>query len=168
MKNEIWKPIKGQEGKYEISNQGQLYSYPRKGTKGGYSFGNLTSGYPHIVINQIGYYIHNLVYETFIGDIPEGYEVHHKNHIKTDNRVENLELLTKEEHNEKHKLDRANACTILNSKSVAQYNLNGKFIAEYPSIKEAAKQTGLYKQNICGCCKNKIKSTGGFVFQYVA
>lgn len=29
---EIWKPIKGYEGLYEVSNQGKIRSFPRKGT----------------------------------------------------------------------------------------------------------------------------------------
>lgn len=33
---EVWKPIKGYEGIYEVSNFGRLYSYPRNTTKGGY------------------------------------------------------------------------------------------------------------------------------------
>lgn len=37
---------------------------------------------------------HCLVYEVFIGPIPDGLEINHKNLIKTDNRVDNLEVMT--------------------------------------------------------------------------
>ena len=49
---------------------------------------------------------------------------------------------------------------------VLQYSKDGKFIAEYPSIKEAEKQTGCYQENICNCCKGKRKSAGGFIWKY--
>ena len=41
--------------------------------------------------------IHRLVLLTFIGKCPKGYECNHKNGIKTDNRLENLEWVTSSE-----------------------------------------------------------------------
>lgn len=41
--------------------------------------------------------VHRLVAEAFLGNIPNGWEVDHKNGIKTDNRVDNLRLLTHRE-----------------------------------------------------------------------
>ena len=49
---------------------------------------------------------------------------------------------------------------------VLQYSKSGEFIAEYPSIKEAEKQTGCYQGSICNCCKGKRKSAGGFIWKY--
>ena len=49
---------------------------------------------------------------------------------------------------------------------VLQYSKSGEFIAEYPSIKEAEKQTGCYQGNICNCCKGERKSAGGFIWKY--
>lgn len=50
-------------------------------------------------------YVHRLVYETFIGNIPEGYQIDHINTIKTDNRLENLRCVT-------HKENMSNPLTI--------------------------------------------------------
>lgn len=36
---------------------------------------------------------HDIVWESHHGPIPKGYQVHHDNHIKTDNRIENLRLV---------------------------------------------------------------------------
>ena len=38
---------------------------------------------------------------------------------------------------------------------------------QFPSIQECARELGLYATNICKCCKNKIKTTGGFHFYYI-
>jgi ribosome-binding protein aMBF1 (putative translation factor) len=40
---------------------------------------------------------HRLVYEVFVGPIPEGMQINHKNGIKDDNRPENLEVVTASE-----------------------------------------------------------------------
>lgn len=42
--------------------------------------------------------MHRDVWEFYNGDIPVGYDVHHKNQDKSDNRIKNLELLKKDEH----------------------------------------------------------------------
>ncbi|MEK6881917.1 MAG: HNH endonuclease signature motif containing protein [Nanoarchaeota archaeon] len=41
---------------------------------------------------------HRYIWEKHNGKIPEGFDIHHKNHIKNDNRIENLELISKKEH----------------------------------------------------------------------
>lgn len=42
-------------------------------------------------------YVHRIIYETFVGPIPDGYEIDHINAIKTDNRLDNLRLVTHKE-----------------------------------------------------------------------
>ncbi len=44
--------------------------------------------------------VHRAIYETFVGPIPDGYEIDHINTVKDDNRIENLRAVTsKENHN---------------------------------------------------------------------
>jgi hypothetical protein len=46
-------------------------------------------------LNRVNKSIHSLVAAAFLGPCPEGMEINHKNAIKTDNRVENLEYVTR-------------------------------------------------------------------------
>ena len=45
---------------------------------------------------------HVIVWERHNGAVPDGYQVHHRNGAKDDNRIENLELLTALEHKRFH------------------------------------------------------------------
>jgi len=49
--------------------------------------------------------LHVYIYEKYNGGIPKGYEVHHKDHNKDNNEIDNLQLLTKKEHNRIHYLE---------------------------------------------------------------
>jgi len=50
--------------------------------------------------------------------------------------------------------------------SVLQFTKNGEFVAEYFSINEAERCTGVVKSSICRCCKRELKSAGKFVWKY--
>ena len=49
------------------------------------------------------YFQHRFVFEAIKGVIPEGFEIDHKNEVKTDNRIINLQLLTHQQNIEKSK-----------------------------------------------------------------
>jgi hypothetical protein len=101
---EIWKDIPGYEGLYRISNMGRIFSIRngkiRKDVRSGH-------GYRAIQLSDSShrkhrFYVHRLVAITFLG-IPEdaSYEVNHINLIKTDNRIANLEWVSRKD-NYKH------------------------------------------------------------------
>lgn len=48
--------------------------------------------------------MHRYVWRFHYGEIPPGHDVHHRNHNPTDNRIENLECLSKSEHSSRHGL----------------------------------------------------------------
>lgn len=52
------------------------------------------------------------------------------------------------------------------SKPILQFSLDGEFIDEYPSVKEAAEKTGIVKQNISSNLTGKYRTAGGFLWRY--
>jgi hypothetical protein len=102
IESEIWKPIKGFESLYLISNLGRLKSFHRDKINGKVINPTLTTkGYFHVHLYRAGEKItariHQLVAQAFIGDCPKDHQVNHKNGNKTDNRASNLEYLTMSE-----------------------------------------------------------------------
>jgi hypothetical protein len=101
--SERWAAVVGWEGYYEASDAGGCrriitkYGNPserplRPGRRVGYA--NYTLSVDKV---KKTYAAHRLVWETFNGPIPEGLQINHKNGVKTDNRLENLELCTPSE-----------------------------------------------------------------------
>lgn len=52
------------------------------------------------------------------------------------------------------------------ARSVYQFTLDGKFIAFYGCVNEAARQTGVHNQNIVKCCQGRRSYAGGYVWKY--
>lgn len=99
---EIWKPVVGYEGFYEVSNLGRVKSIRSgKGTYIGRIVrgGHIYNGYAMVNLSKYGipkfFTVHRLVAFAFLGNPPTPkHEINHKNLIRTDNRVENLEWCT--------------------------------------------------------------------------
>lgn len=106
---ELWKPVVGHEGLYEVSNYGNVRSLDRvitnkngvkKKRKGQLLKPTLQKrGYMAVSIGGTKL-VHRLVLEAFIGTCPEGMETCHNNGVRTDNRLENLRWDTSSANND--------------------------------------------------------------------
>lgn len=94
---EIWKPVVGYEGLYEVSNLGRVRSlnYNGTGTKGTLSEATNKCGYKYLVLCNNGKRKHHLVHRLVAGaflinpnNLPQ---VNHKDEHKDNNCIDNLE-----------------------------------------------------------------------------
>lgn len=46
--------------------------------------------------------LHRAVWEYHNGEIPQGYDIHHKDHDRSNNQIDNLELLVRRQHHSRH------------------------------------------------------------------
>lgn len=170
MENEIWRDIPGYEGLYQASNLGRIRGLARYDTVGRLRKEKIKkpqygkSGYYIITLCKKGvrktYAFARIIWESFNGPVPEGMQLNHINEDKTDNRLENLNLMTpKENCNWGTRTTRA-AKSQENrkdlSKEVEQYDLQGNLLKVWPSAKEIQRCLGFPNTNISACC-NKTK-----------
>lgn len=167
--NELWKPIPGYEGLYEICNFGlvrsigsprhpgcilKIFEYPN-----GYCYVSL-----HKNKKQKNHMVHRLVALAFIpnpGGLPY---VNHKDENKRNSRADNLEWCDRiyntrygtgiERMAEKHK------------KHVFQYTVTGEFVKSWDSCASVEKETGWNQSNISKCARGIKPTAYGFVWKY--
>ena len=157
------KDIKGYEGLYAITPEGEVWSYrrkkflvPRKGRNGYLQAGLWKNG------KGKNHYIHRLVSEAFIPNPENLPQVNHKDENKENNSVENLEWCTGKYN--------SNYGTINDKrkKPILQYTLNGEFVREWPSATdvELEERSNIYRSNIYSCLKGLAKSSYGYKWFY--
>lgn len=172
--------------RYKVFEDGRIWSnFYQKWINGNVG----TSGYLQLWLTckdgKKRYFMkHRVIAYFFIPNPDNKPTVNHKNHIKTDNRVENLEWATyseqcddlqKENHSRSLKssekaikaaINNFKIASEKNKKKVYQYTLDGKLINEFSCINDAAKDVGAFPQNICACCKGKKKTIKGYRWFY--
>ena len=145
--------IDGEETNYQVSNMGRVRNttdrfngmYKNKILKG--------------QINQHGYMTyrirlrgkpyaksgHQLVALSFLPNPQNKPQINHIDSDRLNNNVSNLEWVTSKENNQhKHRMKRDNIST-----PIYQYDLEGRFIAEYPSMREAGRTVNGQASHIC-------------------
>jgi len=162
---ETWKPIEGYDGKYLINNVGDVISFWRDPNGKRLSSWIGSDGYRRVDLHngerRLHKRVNRLVAETFIPN-PEGkHDVNHKNNDPLDNRVENLEWVTRQENMQwAVKFDRQHVkkCPI-----IATHKTTGEEIA-FESIAEA-NRNGFSQFSIWQCLRGQIKTHHGYKFR---
>lgn len=169
MKNEIWKSVKGYEGRYEVSSTGKVASLKFRGhNKRGILKNRVTgNGYLQATLFKDGkrHYclVHRLIAEAFIPNINELPQVNHLDENKQNNNVNNLEWCSpKENCNYGSRNAKIGA---ISSKPVVQMK-NGIDVASFKSVHEASIITGCCESKISACCRGDRQTTGGYEWRY--
>ena len=156
-----------QYDKYEVFEYGRIWSYKKKKFLKPQTNKN---GYQQIQLSDNEgkkkmYYLHRVVWESVTGEpIPKGYEINHRNEIKTSNMISNLELMShKENINFGTGISRRAKSK---SKQVGAFNKNGELIMTFQSTIEASRQ-GFDYSHISECCNGKRKTHKGFEWRYI-
>jgi hypothetical protein len=150
---------------YIITDQGKIYSlYTNRFMKLKITY----DGYVSVVLyhnrQSRPFFVHRLVAEVFLKDKPENYQelcVNHKNGKKTDNHIDNLEYVTKQENS-------IHSCQVLKNccKPVDMLDIKGNFIRTFSSCSEAAKIIGIDGSSIGKVCRNSRKTAGGYCWKF--
>lgn len=161
---EIWKNIEGYPN-YQISNMGRVKNTKRNiimrpSKSSGYYAINLYSN-----SKQKRFTIHRLVATFFVPNPKNLPCVNHIDGDKSNNLASNLEWCTHKE-NSKHAFENnlLKSSTLYKPKKLNQYDLNGNFIKQWNSQKEARDVYG--KIHAAECHKGILKSSKGFIWRY--
>lgn len=174
---EIWKPVKGFEDKYEISNLGKvknkITNHIFKNTN---QYGNYFSMVLYDGEKRKSVKIHRLVAQAFIPNPNNFKYVNHKDMNKQNNCVNNLEWCT-QSYNTRHAISNgANTMSGFNKYNknkahkkygyIYQFDKNDNFIAKYYSPLEASKITGVCSRNILQVINHEEgrKQAGGYIW----
>ena len=163
MTEEIWCPIKGYEGLYQVSDKGSVKSIGY-GKERILKPGRIKTGYLRVNLCKNGekknWLVHRIVAQAFIPNPDNLPEVNHKDEDKENNSVQNLEWC-----DGKYNINygtRTDRC----SKPVLQFTKDGKLVREWKSASDVERNLGYFQNYISSCCTGKCKSAYDFIWKF--
>lgn len=190
-----WRPVKGFESLYEVSNDGAVKSIGRyvnsrwgKTWLGPHmmTLQKSKKGYFTVVLHSDGQHytkqVHRLVAEAFIPNVNNLEQVNHKDTNKTNNNVSNLEWVTPEEnirhafkngcfHRTERQAEHARAaqkeCAKNKRKCVGMFSQDGELLCIFRSVSDAEKISGVNSSKVCSVCGGNRKTAGGYIWKYM-
>ena len=162
--SEVWKDIVGYEGRYKVSDKGNVFSVERRDSRGNRCGGRILrpsydqQGYSKVVLYMNGVRkhkrIHRLVAEAFLPN-PYSYpEINHRDEVKANNHVENLEWCTRE-YNVNHG-KRTEKVSQKLSKKVKAVNVQSGEVLIFSSVMEARNKG--YSGSVSAACRGVYKN----------
>lgn len=171
---EKWKPVKGYEGFYSVSNCGRVKSLERtaSGTNRRQSEKILTPvlgnrGYYSVNLCKNGkqrrFYIHRLVAYAFIPNPSHFLYVNHKDEDTENNRADNLEWCTREYNYYYGTATERRGLS--HNKAVRQINEGGEMVRCFRNASQVA-EFGFSPDAVKKCCQGRQKMHGGYFWRY--
>lgn len=93
-------------------------------------------------------------------------KVGHKCSTNTKKKMSEWQVGKKLSEDTKNKIRDSHVGKICNKRPCCQYTLDGEFISEYSSIKEAAEMNNINKVSISFVLSGKHKTAGGYIWKY--
>jgi len=180
MTEEIFKDIPWYNGWYKVSNLGKVKSIKKMNWTNERILKSAKDWhwYPAVALfknwKSKTYKIHKLMYLTFMDTSNKKLEVNHKNWIKTDNTLQNLELVTHSENN-KHTFDVLwykwsmlwkswKLCIF--SKPVIQYDLKWNILKIWECAADIKRELWFLTSSITKVCRGQWKTAYGYTWKY--
>lgn len=176
---EIWKDIyfirNGEVfdyiGYYQVSNLGRIKTIKRIDTNNHIVKEKIKNqrtdkdGYKIVTLIKQGisktFKVHRLVAYMFIPNYNNLPLINHKNEIKSDNNVNNLEFCSY-----KYNCNYGSRKLKI-SKRIIQYDINNNYIKTWNCISDVNREFGYDVSAIVKCCKGKNKTAYGYIWKYL-
>lgn len=155
-----WRKINVEgKGSYYIVDDGHVYKETGK------EIGSVDSN-GYVVASTLGF-MHRLIWETFKGEIPEGFQIDHINTVRNDNRLSNLRLVTPKENCNnpltiEHFKQSNKTKAIFKYHNIIQMDLENNVIAKYNTTEDIPSKYN--KSSIYGAIKGRLKTAYGCIW----
>ena len=163
IQGEKWKLLEVRDNKIEVSDRGRI-----KLPSGKITYGYKAQTYLSVSIYGKGYRVHRLICMAFkpVSD-QDILQVNHIDTNKHNNKLDNLEWCSAAENMKHEAKHRKNKEYRGGTRKILQLDRDDNIIAEYNSMAEANRITGISKGNICSVCRGNRPLAGNFKWKYV-